>query len=89
MFLRSFRASATVLVTIPVTLFLTIIVLYCIGYTLNIMTFGAIAAAIGLIIDDAVVVVEQIHRTQEEHPDEPSKKIVHQAVKYLIPSMIG
>jgi len=89
MFLRSFRASATVLVTIPVTLFLTIIVLYCIGYTLNIMTFGAIAAAIGLIIDDAVVVVEQIHRTQEEHPDEPSKKIVNQAVKYLLPSMIG
>jgi CzcA family heavy metal efflux pump len=89
MFLRSFRASATVLVTIPVTLFLTIIVLYCIGYTLNIMTFGAIAAAIGLIIDDAVVVVEQIHRTQEEHPDEPSKQIVHQAVKYLMPSMVG
>src|SRR5665647_118736 len=89
MFLRSFRASATVLVTIPVTLFLTIIVLYCIGYTLNIMTFGAIAAAIGLIIDDAVVVVEQIHRTQEEHPEEPSKQIVHQAVKYLMPSMVG
>jgi CzcA family heavy metal efflux pump len=87
MFLRSFRASSTILVTIPVTLFLTIIVLYCIGYTLNIMTFGAIAAAIGLIIDDAVVVVEQIHRTHEEFPDRPSKQVVHQAVKYLIPSM--
>ena len=36
------------------------------------MTLGAIAAAIGLIIDDAIVVVEQIHRTHEEHPDEPS-----------------
>ena len=89
MFLRSFRASATILVTIPVTLLLTIIVLYCIGYTLNIMTFGAIAAAIGLIIDDAVVVVEQIHRTHEEFPDRPSNQLVHQAVKYLIPSMVG
>jgi CzcA family heavy metal efflux pump len=89
MFLRSFRASATILVTIPITLFLTIIVLYCIGYTLNIMTFGAIAAAIGLIIDDAVVVVEQIHRTHEEHPDRPSNQLVHQAVKYLMPSMVG
>jgi CzcA family heavy metal efflux pump len=89
MFLRSFRASATILVTIPVTLLLTIIVLYSIGYTLNIMTFGAIAAAIGLIIDDAVVVVEQIHRTHEEFPDRPSKQLVHQAVNYLIPSMIG
>ena len=89
MFLRSFRASATILVTIPVTFFLTIIVLYCIGYTLNIMTFGAIAAAIGLIIDDAVVVVEQIHRTHEEFPERPSNQLVHQAVKYLMPSMIG
>ncbi|MCX6326246.1 MAG: efflux RND transporter permease subunit [Bacteroidia bacterium] len=89
MFLRSFRASATILVTIPVTLFLTIIVLYCIGYTLNIMTFGAIAAAIGLIIDDAVVVVEQIHRTHEEYPERPSKQLVHQAINYLIPSMVG
>ncbi len=89
MFLRSFRASATILVTIPVTLLLTIIVLYCTGYTLNIMTFGAIAAAIGLIIDDAVVVVEQIHRTHEEFPDRPSNQLVHQAVKYLMPSMVG
>ena len=89
MFLRSFRTSATILVTIPVTLLLTIIVLDSIGYTLNIMTFGAIAAAIGLIIDDAIVVVEQIHRTYEEFPDRPSNQLVHQAVKYLIPSMIG
>jgi CzcA family heavy metal efflux pump len=89
MFLRSFRASSTILITIPVTLFLTIIVLYSIGYTLNIMTFGAIAAAIGLIIDDAVVVVEQIHRTHEEFPERPSAQLVHQAVKYLMPSMVG
>lgn len=89
MFLRSFRASTTILVTIPITLFLTIIVLYSIGYTLNIMTFGAIAAAIGLIIDDAIVVVEQIHRTHEEFPDRPSNQLVHQAVKYLMPSMVG
>jgi CzcA family heavy metal efflux pump len=89
LFLRSFRASATILVTIPVTLLLTVIVLYSVGYTLNIMTFGAIAAALGLIIDDAVVVVEQIHRTHEEFPDRPSKELVHQAINYLLPSMIG
>jgi CzcA family heavy metal efflux pump len=89
MFLRSFRASATILITIPVTLLLTIIVLYSIGYTLNIMTFGALAAAIGLIIDDAVVVVEQIHRTHEEFPDRPSNQLVHQAITFLFPSMVG
>ncbi|HXS36560.1 MAG TPA: efflux RND transporter permease subunit [Flavipsychrobacter sp.] len=88
-FLRSLKASATILITIPITLSLTLVVLYAIGYTFNIMTLGAIAAAIGLIIDDAIVVVEQIHRTHEEHPDEPSSTLVQKAIKYLFPAMVG
>jgi CzcA family heavy metal efflux pump len=88
-FLRSFKASATILVTIPVTICLTVIVLYAIGYTFNIMTLGAIAAAIGLIIDDAIVVVEQIHRTHEEHPEESTKNLLQKAISYLLPAMIG
>jgi len=89
LFLRSLKASTTILITIPVTLSLTLIVLYAIGYTFNIMTLGAIAAAIGLIIDDAIVVVEQIHRTHEEHPDEPSTTLVQRAIRYLFPAMLG
>lgn len=88
-FLRSFKASITILITIPVTLCLTIIVLYFIGYSLNIMTLGAIAAAIGLIIDDAIVVVEQIHRTHEEHPEELTMRLLSKAVTYLFPAMLG
>lgn len=88
-FLRSLKASATILITIPVTLCLTVIVLYAIGYSLNIMTLGAIAAAIGLIIDDAIVVVEQIHRTHEEHPEEPTVMLLKKAVDYLFPAMLG
>jgi multidrug efflux pump subunit AcrB len=53
------------------------------------MTIGAIAAAIGLIIDDAIVVVEQIHRTHEENPAENSFTLVNKAVKYLFPAMVG
>jgi len=88
-FLRSIKASATILITIPVTLCLTLIVLYAIGYTFNIMTLGAIAAAIGLIIDDAIVVVEQIHRTHEENPDEPTPELLKKAIDYLFPAMVG
>jgi CzcA family heavy metal efflux pump len=88
-FLRSFKASATILITIPITLALTLIVMYAIDYTLNIMTLGAIAAAIGLIIDDAIVVVEQIHRTHEEHPEEQYTGIVQKAIHYLFPAMVG
>ena len=88
-FLRSLKASTTILITIPVTICLTMIVMNAVGYTLNIMTLGAIAASIGLIIDDAIVVTEQIHRTHEEHPDEPSTSLVQKAIKYLFPAMIG
>jgi CzcA family heavy metal efflux pump len=88
-FLRSLKASTTILFTIPVTLCLTLIVMYAVGYTFNIMTLGAIAAAIGLIIDDAIVVVEQIHRTHEEHPEEPSTTLVQKAIRYLFPAMLG
>jgi len=88
-FLRSLKASTVILVTIPVTLLLTVICLYAFGQTFNIMTLGAMAAAIGLIIDDAIVVVEQIHRTHEEHPEEPSGLLVHKAIQYLLPAMVG
>lgn len=89
LFLRSVSTSIAVLLTIPLTLSLTLIILYSIGYTFNIMTLGALAAAVGLMIDDAVIVVEQIHRTREEHPDETIVVIVSKSLKYLLPAMIG
>lgn len=89
LFLRSWKASLTILIVIPVTLSLTLLVLYFTGETFNIMTLGAIAAAIGLIIDDAIVVVEQIHRTHEEHPDLHSRTLVQKAIKYLFKAMLG
>ncbi|HEX4851510.1 MAG TPA: efflux RND transporter permease subunit, partial [Puia sp.] len=88
-FLRSWRASTTILITIPVTISLTIIILYAIGYTLNIMTLGAVAASLGLIIDDAIVVMEQIQRTHEEHPAESSTSLIQKAIHYLFPAMVG
>jgi CzcA family heavy metal efflux pump len=88
-FLRSVKASATILITLPIIICLTLIVVYAIGYTFNIMTLGAIAASIGLIIDDAIVVVEQIQRTHEEHPLESSRTLVEKAIRYLFPAMIG
>jgi len=88
-FLRSLKASSVILITIPITLSLTLIIIYALGYTLNIMTIGAIAAAIGLIIDDAIVVVEQIHRTHEENPEASSNELVSKAIKYLFPAMVG
>ena len=77
------------MITIPLTISLTLVTLYIIGYNFNIMTLGAIAASIGLIIDDAIVVVEQIHRTHEEHPETPTRALLSKSVGYLLPAMIG
>lgn len=88
-FLRSFKASGVLLVTIPITLGLTFVIMKVLGYDLNIMTIGAIAAAIGLIIDDAVIVVEQIHRTHEENPKKKSKDLVGNAIRFLFPAMVS
>ncbi|MEP7321778.1 MAG: efflux RND transporter permease subunit [Saprospiraceae bacterium] len=88
-FLRSISSSIAVLFTIPITLAVTCTALYLFGYTFNIMTLGAIAAALGLMIDDAVILVEQIHRMREEQPDEEIQHILSRSIKYLLPSMIG
>jgi CzcA family heavy metal efflux pump len=88
-FLRSLKASTVILITIPLTLALTFIVISVVGYDFNIMTIGAIAASIGLIIDDAIIVVEQIHRTHEEHPNRTPKELVGKAIKFLFPAMVS
>ena len=88
-FLRSWKSSLVILLTIPTTLGLTLVCLYAFGYTFNIMTLGAIAAAIGLMIDDAVIVIEQIHRIKEDYPNEKMSVVISKAIKYLFPAMVG
>jgi multidrug efflux pump subunit AcrB len=88
-FLRSWRSSLVLLITIPVTLGLSLIVMHALGHTLNIMTLGALAAAIGLIIDDAIVVTEQLHRTHEEQPGRPTRELIGGAVRFLLPAMVA
>ena len=88
-FLRSLRSSLVILITIPVTIAFALLAIHAVGYTFNIMTLGALAASIGLVIDDAIVVTEQIHRTHEEHPEEDPATFVQKSITYLLPAMIG
>src|SRR5437667_164249 len=62
LFLRHGRITAISAAAIPVTLAVTVFVMWAIGQTFNLMTLGALAIAIGLVIDDAVVVTENIAR---------------------------
>lgn len=60
LFLRDWGSSLTAGMVIPVTIAITFVVIHVLGETFNMMTLGGIAAAVGLVIDDAIVVVENI-----------------------------
>jgi CzcA family heavy metal efflux pump len=69
LFLRDWTSSLVAGLVIPVTIFVTFIVLWAMGQSFNLMTLGGLAAAVGLIIDDAIVVVENValHREAGEN----------------------
>ncbi|WP_061950431.1 efflux RND transporter permease subunit, partial [Alkalihalobacillus trypoxylicola] len=62
LFLRDFKSTIISIVSIPVSLFMALLVLNWMDISLNIMTLGAITVAIGRVIDDSIVVVENIYR---------------------------
>jgi multidrug efflux pump len=65
LFLGSMRAMLIPAVTVPVSLVATFIVLYALGFSVNLLTLLALVLAIGLVVDDAIVVLENIHRRVE------------------------
>ncbi len=64
-FLHSFRNSLIVIIAIPISLVATFIVMYLMGLTINLATLLALSLVIGILVDDAIVVVENIHRHLE------------------------
>ena len=61
LFLKNWRSTAVAALVIPVTVLITLVAMKLTGLTFNLMTLGGIAAAIGVVIDDAIVVVDAIH----------------------------
>jgi multidrug efflux pump len=69
LFLGSIRSTIIPIVTIPLSLIGVMIALLALGYSINLLTLLALVLAIGLVVDDAIVVVENIHRHMEEGMD--------------------
>lgn len=90
LFLRDWRLSLIAGLVIPVTVSATVLVLWLIGQSFNLMTLGGLAAAIGLVIDDAIVVVENIviHRDAGETRVAAVQKALHEISRPLIGSTI-
>lgn len=65
-FLRDWRATIVPMVTVPIALIGTLFVMYLLGYSINTLTMLAFVLAIGLVVDDAIVMLENIHRHIED-----------------------
>ena len=86
-FLRDWRLTLVASVTLPLTVMTTFLVMRWLGETINVMSMGGLAVAIGLVIDDAVVVVEGIYRHLDagETPD----AAVPAAMRELVAPVVG
>lgn len=90
LFLRDWGTSVVAGLVIPVTIMVTFIVLKLLGQTFNLMTLGGLAAAVGLVIDDAIVVVENIvlHRDAGEGRFEAARSALAEITVPLIGSTL-
>src|SRR6185436_5910741 len=87
LFLRDWGSSLVAGLVIPATIAITLIALRALGQTLNLMTLGGLAAAVGLVIDDAIVVVENIvlHRDSGQNRSEA----IRSALKEIRVPLVG
>lgn len=85
-FLRNWRAAFVAMITVPMSVMTTCVLLSALGLSFNIMTLGGIAAAIGLLIDDAIVMVEQIaRRAGVPGLEHPQRTVLSSAREFLSP----
>jgi multidrug efflux pump subunit AcrB len=75
-FLGSWRSTVIIATSIPLAILTSIIVLSAIGQTINIMTLGGLALAVGILVDDATVEVENINRNREAEPEKDLDGVV-------------
>jgi CzcA family heavy metal efflux pump len=89
-FLRDWRSSLVAGLVIPTTISITFVFLYFLGESFNLMTLGGLAAAVGLVIDDAIVVVENIvlHRQAGEGKVDAIRKALKEISTPLVGSTI-
>ncbi|HTX99857.1 MAG TPA: efflux RND transporter permease subunit [Bacteroidota bacterium] len=87
-FLRSVHIGSVAVITVPAVFATTALLLYAIGYSLNIMTLGGIAAGVGLVIDDNVVMIENIFRNMR-YQRENIRRAIAESMRELLPAIFG
>ncbi|MEH6526965.1 MAG: efflux RND transporter permease subunit [Sneathiella sp.] len=88
-FLGRIRATLIPLIAVPVAIIGSIAIIYFLGYTANIISLLALVLAIGIVVDDAIIVVENVERVMEEEPDLTPAQAAHKAMTEISGSIIA
>src|SRR5271169_3075668 len=89
LFLGSWRSTLVVMISIPLSILSSLVVLYFLGDTLNTMTLGGLALAIGILVDDSTVTIENTHRLLTEEGQPLPQATLHGAAGIAVPTLVS
>lgn len=89
LFLQNFRATLIPSITVPVVLLGTFAIMSALGFSINTLTMFGLVLAIGLLVDDAIVVVENVERILKEHPELTPKQATIISMEEITGALIG
>jgi multidrug efflux pump subunit AcrB len=88
LFLGSWRSTLIVLISIPLSILTSIVILYFMGHTLNTMTLGGMALAVGILVDDSTVTIENTHRLRSQGMSLAAATL-HGSAGIAVPTMVS
>src|ERR1700716_3596257 len=88
-FLGSWRSTLVVMISIPLAILSSLVVLYFLGETLNTMTLGGLALAVGILVDDSTVTIENTHRLLTEERMPLYEATLHGSAGIAVPSLVS
>jgi multidrug efflux pump subunit AcrB len=88
-FLGSWRSTLVVMISIPLAILSSLVVLYFLGETLNTMTLGGLALAVGILVDDSTVTIENTHRLWTEEGKPLAYATLHGAAEIAMPTLVS
>ena len=89
LFLGSWRSTLVVMISIPLSILTSLVVLYFLGETLNTMTLGGLALAVGILVDDSTVTIENTHRLLTEEGMPLPEATLHGAAGIAVPTLVS
>src|SRR6476646_1349999 len=89
LFLGSWRSTLVVMTSIPLAILTSLVVLYFLGETINTMTLGGLALAVGILVDDSTVTIENTHRLLNEEGQPLPQATLHGAAGIAVPTLVS